>query len=189
VYHNDPPESLDQYYQEIGRAGRDGAKADAVLFFREEDIGAQAFKAGEGKLDAGLLERVADRFSKAGDPVTLAAAAGELGISRRKIMAALERLRDVGAIEMEAGGEVRIREAVDLKDAALIASREQEARRAAKRERLEEMRAYADAGACRRELLLRYLGDDFTGPCSTCDNCAAGQVASAAGEGTRREVT
>ena len=43
VYHHDAPDSLDSYYQEIGRAGRNGEKGDAVLFFRKEDIGSQAF--------------------------------------------------------------------------------------------------------------------------------------------------
>ncbi|MBV8864970.1 MAG: ATP-dependent DNA helicase RecQ, partial [Acidobacteriaceae bacterium] len=43
VYHFDVSDSLDSYYQEIGRAGRDGEKAEAVLFFRQEDMGVQKF--------------------------------------------------------------------------------------------------------------------------------------------------
>jgi ATP-dependent DNA helicase RecQ len=46
VYHNDICDSLDSYYQEIGRAGRDGEKAEAILFFRTEDLGLQKFHAG-----------------------------------------------------------------------------------------------------------------------------------------------
>ena len=38
-----PPDSLDSYYQEIGRAGRDGDPALAVLFFRQEDLGLRRF--------------------------------------------------------------------------------------------------------------------------------------------------
>jgi len=41
VYHADVSESLDGYYQEIGRAGRDGRPAEAVLFYRHQDINAQ----------------------------------------------------------------------------------------------------------------------------------------------------
>jgi len=52
------------------------------------------------------------------------------------------------------------------------------------------MRAYADTAECRREALLRYLGDDFKGPCNFCDNCGASFGGSGfdASEGTRREV-
>ena len=51
------------------------------------------------------------------------------------------------------------------------------------------MRAYAETSACRRERLLRYLGDEYQGPCNRCDNCeaAAGKVTDPSA-GTRREV-
>jgi ATP-dependent DNA helicase RecQ len=57
VYHNDICDSLDSYYQEIGRAGRDGEKAEAVLFFRTEDLGLQKFHAG-GELKDEKRERL-----------------------------------------------------------------------------------------------------------------------------------
>ena len=44
------------------------------------------------------------------------------------------------------------------------------------------MREYAETPECRREMLLRYLGDEFAGPCGTCDNCEDTSA------GTRREV-
>ncbi|HEX2178273.1 MAG TPA: ATP-dependent DNA helicase RecQ, partial [Actinomycetota bacterium] len=46
VYHHDVADSLDSYYQEIGRAGRDGEPADATLFYRAEDLGLRRFFAG-----------------------------------------------------------------------------------------------------------------------------------------------
>ena len=52
VLHNEPSESLDSYYQEIGRAGRDGEPAEAVLFYRTEDLGLRKFFAGGGDDEA-----------------------------------------------------------------------------------------------------------------------------------------
>ena len=43
VFHHDIPESLDAYYQEIGRAGRDGAASQAHLFYRSEDLGIRRY--------------------------------------------------------------------------------------------------------------------------------------------------
>ena len=37
VLHYDMPGSLDSYYQEAGRAGRDGGRSDCVLLFRRQD--------------------------------------------------------------------------------------------------------------------------------------------------------
>ena len=52
VFHHDVSESLDAYYQELGRAGRDGEPARAVLFYRPEDLGLRRFFAG-GTVDRG----------------------------------------------------------------------------------------------------------------------------------------
>jgi len=74
--------------------------------------------------------------------------------------------------------------------AVKTATEQHELRREAKRERLRQMRDYAEAGGCRREMLLQYLGDDFAGPCERCDNCeaASGQPIADPEAGTRREV-
>jgi ATP-dependent DNA helicase RecQ len=52
VLHSEPSDSVDSYFQEIGRAGRDGEPADAVLFYRTEDLGLRRFFAGGGDSEA-----------------------------------------------------------------------------------------------------------------------------------------
>ena len=55
VLHADIPESLDSYYQQIGRAGRDGRPAVAVLHYRSEDLGLRRFFATHTPDEAALL--------------------------------------------------------------------------------------------------------------------------------------
>lgn len=188
VYHYDAPDSLDSYYQEVGRAGRDGENADAVLFYRKEDIGAQGFKLG-GRVNKRLLEQLIARVAEAAEPIGVDALATSLEVSQRKLIGALQHLQDAGAIEMRPDGTIQAAEE-DPDRAVKTATEQHELRREAKRERLRQMRDYAEAGGCRREMLLQYLGDDFAGPCERCDNCEAvsGQPIADPEAGTRREV-
>lgn len=190
VYHYDVSDSLDSYYQEIGRAGRDGEKAEAVLFFRQEDLGVQKFRAGEGKLEPEQIERVADLISDQEGPVEPEEIADKTDLSERKLAAAIHRLEEVGALEVLPTGEVQLAEEADVPEAAQSAAEEQDRRKEIRKERLRRMQEYADTSACRREHLLRYFGDAFTGPCNNCDNCAAGTPGIKVDPtvGTRREV-
>ena len=79
-------------------------------------------------------------------------------------------------------------ESVEPAAAAQTVAEEQEKRAEAKRERLQKMREYAESAACRRALLLRYLGDEFEGNCGHCDNCEAASLGVDPKLGTRREV-
>ncbi len=189
VYHYDAPDSLDSYYQEIGRAGRDGERAQAILFFREQDIGAQAFHTagGGGMRD---LDQIAEAIAEAEEPVTREEIAEEVDASTRGLTAAIQKLEDAGAVEVLATGEVQLSKDADLEQAAQVAAEQEETRQETNRHRLEQMRAYADTVACRREHLLRYFGDDFTAPCNNCDNCEAAHPENEvdASLGTRREV-
>ncbi len=113
-----------------------------------------------------------------------------MGLSKRKLTSALQRLEDAGATETLSTGEVVAVEEVDPEEAAQMAAAEHETRRQGKRERLEAVRTYADSAGCRREMLLRYFGDEFQGPCNFCDNCeaATGKITVDPSVGTRREV-
>ena len=190
VYHYDASDSLDSYYQEIGRAGRDGEKAEAILFFREQDIGAQAFHTGQGKVQTEQLEKVVETIAEQDQPVTPKDIAEGTSFSARKLTGALQRLEDAGVVETLPTGEVQLRESAEVEEALQEAAEQQEQRQKMNKERLRQIREYADTGSCRREHLLRYFGDDFHGPCRNCDNCEAASpgLAMDPSMGTRREV-
>ncbi len=190
VYHYDIPDLLDSYYQEIGRAGRDGERAEAVLFFRPEDLGVQKFRSSEGKLEPKQIERVADAIADQEGPVEAEEISEQTNLSERKLANVIHRLEDVGALEVLPTGEVELAEGADVREAAQDAAAEQDKRSAMRLERLRQMQEYADLSTCRREYLLRYFGDDFTGPCHKCDNCEAASpdIKVDPSIGTRREV-
>jgi ATP-dependent DNA helicase RecQ len=171
VYHFDISESLDNYYQEIGRAGRDGEKAEAILFFRPQDIGIRKFQSGEGKIGVDEIEKVAEAIASENHPIDTEVLAEETDLSERKLAKVIHRLEDVGSLEVLPTGEVQMDGKVNTVEAAELAAEEAKRHQEQKREKIRYMQEYADISGCRREHLLRYFGDSYEPPCGNCDRC------------------
>ncbi|WP_375400405.1 RecQ family ATP-dependent DNA helicase [uncultured Amnibacterium sp.] len=181
VVHAAVPESVDEYYQELGRAGRDGAPAAAVLHYRSEDLALRKF------FDSGLPKRstllrchtaIADG---AGTPDEVAAA---LGISRRRVTGLLHLLQDADAVR-ELNGAWRTTEP-DAEAGAAGALELAESRRRIDESRIAMMRSYAETQQCRRQFLLAYFGDEAAEPCGNCDTCESGSALEFAAERSAR---
>ena len=175
VFHHDISDSVDAYYQEVGRAGRDGEPAKAILFYRPEDLGIRRFFASGGQVDADQVQQVAQVVRMHDGPVKFQELREETEMSQSKLTTALIRLEEVGAVELLPDGEVLAAgELKDLPEAVVEASRAQENRRQYDRSRIEMIRGYAELRRCRRQYLLNYFGEEFPNPCGHCDNCEAG---------------
>ena len=175
VFHSAPADSLDSYYQELGRCGRDGEAAQTVLFYRQEDLGLRRFFAGSGKVDEEVLERVATLVDLAGGPVEPSALLEESDLSESKLTTAVSRLEDAGAVDVLLSGQiVEAPDAPDVRTAVAEAVVIEERRRTFDRSRLDMMRGYAETRECRRSFLLSYFGEPYESPCGSCDNCDAG---------------
>jgi ATP-dependent DNA helicase RecQ len=172
VIHYDVPESVDSWYQEVGRAGRDGEPALAVLLWRQEDLGLRRFFAGGGSVGRDELEKVAALVAAAGEPVAVADLADEAGMGGTRLAMAVARLEDVGAVEATADGlVVPVPDGPAPADAAGEADRGQEVREQVSRSRLDMVRAFAEARSCRRRFVLTYFGEDAPERCGNCDTC------------------
>jgi ATP-dependent DNA helicase RecQ len=172
VLHADIPESLDSYYQQIGRAGRDGQTAVAVLHYRSEDLGLRRYFATHSPDRAALLAvltvlRGADR------PLLPPTLAEWTAFPARRITGLLNQLQETGAVTSARDG-VRLDPSADPAGVVERAVELAAARERMDKSRIAMIRSYAETRRCRRQFLLGYFGEDLPEPCGNCDTCTSG---------------
>jgi len=176
VIHLQIPANLGAYYQESGRAGRDGKDADCTLLFFQGDKRVQQFflvkhypvaselkavyeavraRSGDGAVRSERIEEKLDAFAPA------------------KLKVCLKLLKDGKLLRQNRRLEYLVTATVPkaalFEALAGVYVRKQER----DREALEQMVDYAVSGFCRWKLLLDYFGDEVPGfeKCGRCDNC------------------
>lgn len=176
VLHYQVPAGLDRYYQEAGRAGRDGERASCLLLFQHGDQSVQQFflanrYPGIAELD-GVYRALHEPPPDGAGHWLLATLQQRLQRPKSKLQVALSLLRRERIVAADAEGRLRLlrRELTPERLAAL--DRGWRDKRAEDRALLEQMVFYAQTGACRWKVVLEALGEKppFDG-CGHCDNC------------------
>lgn len=201
VIHYEIPGSVEAYYQEAGRAGRDGEQAVCELLFNHADLKTQEFFY-EGSNPPLELVRRLYRYLRSRcsfETHELQVTVDEMSLALGKdvnpmaVSTALSVLLHAGAISRSdaPGSNTRITKVLDpdkrFADLNIdVAGLEEKARR--DHSKIEAVTRFAYSLGCRQQWILDYFGEQGTEPCGHCDACRADETTDAA-EPNEEELT
>jgi ATP-dependent DNA helicase RecQ len=180
ILHYQAPGSLEQYVQEIGRAGRDGRPAHCILLFDPADLEIHEHLQAQSRPSVRHLDRLEAALTawtseeRAPTAETLAYSAG---VPARICEVLLSDLEEAGSVERAEDGSIAIvvpPETFKTGVRDLVAKLKTFRYEGERRLRL--IGDYAHSEECRSVFIRRYFGEEYPPRCGTCDRCRADRV-------------
>ena len=175
VVHQQSPASLEQYVQEAGRAGRDGAKANCILLHDPSDRAVHEALLSRSRLRPDQLYKLGSAlaaWSGEGRTPTIDALALSADLGERPTNALLATLEEAALVHIAEDQTVRatvapaeVEEKVRSLAGQFANMRTQDSRR------LDSVADYAQDTGCRAVYLRSYFGEEHGGACGLCDVC------------------
>lgn len=174
ILHYQMPASLEQYVQEAGRGGRDGAKANCILLPDPADRAIHEALLARSRLRPEQLYRMGKALAAWSDEdksPSLEALALSAEVGPRVAAALVAKIEEAGLVYWE-GSEVRFTDpASDIEEGARNLAGQFETLRTQDGRRLDALGSYAASNECRAAFLCEYFGEEVEGACGLCDIC------------------
>lgn len=176
VIHFDIPGSITAYYQEVGRSGRDGSKAQGVLLYDPEDRRIQKYFIESAQPSVEEFTRVLEAVSTAAETPNLSYIKRFTGLHPTKVTVILAELVEQAFLTKESRSSAVVYVLTNRKGAPDMSRYGRQ--REVKMRELDTMVRYAEGREeCRMEMLRRALGDAHTNPCGHCCACDPSKAA------------
>ena len=183
VLHWMPPSSLEAYYQEAGRAGRDGLPARCVLFRTPHDSSRLTRLAEYSRAEMGgilnLLQEMRRLLRGGSGQIHAGDLTRALNTDATRVRVGIGMLESLGLLERgyDEGGRMSLALSPDDADAPAQVQRliqELETRDA---DRLATLDGYLKSKRCRQAVIAEYFGSPLDKDCGRCDNCVGATAA------------